>query len=177
MRNFLVTLAAASSVALSTVVMSTAAVAVTVADGKYDGTSDDGNSVELVVGTNPDTGNQGIIGANVFFSAPCKGLGTGLTLNTGWGWGPNSDLTGNKAAFDTTGDYFDIKIAATFKFDGTVTGTIDSRSPSLVPNPADRPNRAMYCEASFQHFSLSYTGSADKVPPAKGSMVLITKQK
>ncbi len=159
----------------STLLLPTLAGAFTVADGKYDGTSDDGQGVELVVGTNPDTGNQGIIGATVSFSAACRGLGTGITLTTGFGLGPNSDLIGNKALFDTTNSYFDIKVAATFKSDGTVTGELDSRTPTLVPNAYGRPNRAAFCESSWQHFSLSYAGSADRVPPAAGIVLLTAK--
>ena len=39
--------------------------------GTYAGTSADGNTVQFVVGTDPNNGNSAVTGATVFFSAPC----------------------------------------------------------------------------------------------------------
>jgi hypothetical protein len=133
--------------------------------GTYAGTSADGQSVTVYVGTDPITSNLAIVGAAIFYNAPCKGK-TGTVLTSGIGYNPNTDLNGNMVTVD-----FDIPSIAsnfTLTFDNdtnTATGTIQTFAPNLYPAGV-LPKKSLFCVSKKQAVSLALTGMS-KVPPMR----------
>jgi opacity protein-like surface antigen len=134
--------------------------------GTYAGTSADGQSVTVFVGTDPITTNLAIVGAEIFYNAPCKGK-SGTVLTSGIGYNPNTDLNGNTVTVD-----FDISNIAshfvlTFNNDtNTATGTIATYAPDLYPVGATVPKKALFCVSKKQALNLTLTGMS-KVPPMR----------
>jgi hypothetical protein len=132
--------------------------------GTYNGTSADGSGVQFTVGTDSNTGGPAITGALIFFSAPCRNSTT--TLQTGWGYGMNADITNRRVTNETSGSYFDITYSLIFSTDGqSATGKILSISPDLDPSTAP-PKKALFCVSPRQTLSLTYTGPSLHQPQA-----------
>jgi hypothetical protein len=121
--------------------------------GVYSGNSADGNGLSFTVATDSNTGALAVTSALVFFTAPCKG--STFVLNTGWGWGPTSDIADHKVTSVTDGTYFNITFSLKFAADGqSATGTIVSVSPAL-DNSAGPAKKALFCTSPKQTLSLA----------------------
>jgi hypothetical protein len=128
-------------------------------EGTYEGTSADGNGLTFVVGTDPNTGDLAVTSASVFFTAPCKN--STYVLNTGWGFGPTSDIKNRRASIISDDNYFSFKITLDFASDGqSATGTITSTSPTLTP-VGPRPTHALICTSPKQALALTLQPAAD----------------
>jgi len=150
----------AAAAALAAAFATQAAAQVTA--GTYAGTSADGNSVTVYVGTDPYTNNTAIVGAAIYFTAPCHG-GTGTVLVSGIGYDPNSDLTGNQVTVNF--DEANIASTITLTFNptaNTAAGTIETAAPDLYPAGV-KPKKALLCVSKKQPVSLTYAGMS-KVP-------------
>ena len=136
--------------------------------GTYQGTSADGEPVTFIVGTDYNTGKLAVLGATVAFYAPCKG--TNNPVETTWGFGFTHDIDDGKASFSYTDQYY-FYITANFVFNGTsVTGSIASRTASLVPgNPT--PSKSTFCMSPKQAFSASFAYGAKVQPLPAGAAV------
>jgi hypothetical protein len=128
--------------------------------GTYAGTSADGNGLTFVVGTDPNTGDLAVTSASIFFSAPCKN--STYVLNTGWGFGLNSDIaTNGRVTISSNDNYFTFEIHLDFASDGqSATGTIVSTSPTLDP-VGPRPTHALICTSPKQALTLTLQASSD----------------
>jgi hypothetical protein len=128
--------------------------------GTYSGTSVDGNGLTFVVGTDPNTGDLAVTSATIFFSAPCKG--SSYVLNTGWGFGLNSDIAANgKVTITSNGNYYAFDVHLDFSSDGqSATGTVVSVSPTLDP-VGPRPTHALICTSPKQALALALQASSD----------------
>jgi hypothetical protein len=130
--------------------------------GTYSGTAADGSGLSFTVGTDPNNGALAIIGASISFSAPCKG--TTSSLQTGWGFNPNADISNNKVTYNYDFDYLSNAVTLTFSADGqSATGTIASISPTLAP-VGTKPTKALFCDSKKQALSLTLQPAAKALP-------------
>jgi hypothetical protein len=128
-------------------------------EGTYVGTSADGNGLTFIVGTDPNTGDLAVTSASIFFTAPCKN--STYVLNTGWGFGLNSDIKFRRVAISSNDNYFAFAITLDFASDGqSATGTITSTSPTLTP-VGPRPTHALICTSPKQELALTLQPAAD----------------
>jgi hypothetical protein len=134
--------------------------------GTYGGTSADGNSLTFVVATDPNTGDLAVTSATIFFTAPCKN--SSYVLNTGWGFGLNSDIKDGKVKITSNDNYFSFHIGLDFASDGqSATGEIVSTSPTLTP-VGPKPTHALICTSPKQDLSLTLQADADAAQSAVG---------
>jgi hypothetical protein len=130
--------------------------------GVYSGTAADGSGLSFTVGTDPNNSSPAIVGASISFSAPCRG--TTSTLQTGWGFNPNADISNRKVTYNYDFDYLSNAVSLTFSADGqTATGFIASISPTLSP-VGPKPTKALYCASRRQALSLTLQPAAKAMP-------------
>ncbi len=137
--------------------------------GTYTGTSADGNYVSFTVSVD---GNSvlALTSQSYNFSAMCN---DGSTLNTGWGLGYDTPITGSTVK--NTFAFADLTnvVKLTFSGDGqSATGTIRSIGPSLTPI-GPKPHKALFCKSPTQSLSVTLQPGAARVkPPAQGAVYL-----
>jgi hypothetical protein len=128
--------------------------------GTYAGTSADGNSVQFVVGTDPNNEGDAVTAFTIFFSAPCAN--STYVLNTGWGVGTLNDINANnRVTIAVDGGYYTFSIALHFDIETqTATGTVLSISPTLYP-VGRKPTRGLICTSPTQALSVTLQPSSD----------------
>jgi len=141
----------------------TPALAQSVPQGNYAGTSADGNSVSLTVATDGN-GVNAVTGALVWYTANCKG--GSVVTNTGWGYGFDAPISGKDAAKNTTGtNNFTIALKMTFDpATSSVSGTVSTIVAVLSP-VGPKPKKALYCKSPTQTFSATLQPQSARVTP------------
>jgi hypothetical protein len=82
-------------------------------------------------------------------------------LNTGWGFGLNSDIKDRRVAITSNDNYYAFTITLDFASDGqSATGTIASTSPTLTP-VGPKPTHALICKSPKQDLTLTLQPGAD----------------
>jgi len=132
--------------------------------GTYSGSSADGQSINFVVSTDPNTGAKQITSFGLGIAATCKPGGS--TYNTGWGLGGDGqDIVGNKHTFNYAFGYLDLITTMVFKGDA-VSGTVVSYTPTFFPYTGSTPKKSVLCTSAKQTYSATLTSPSD-LPAAK----------
>lgn len=116
--------------------------------GSYTGTTKDGNTITLTVGTDSNNATA-VTAVSVGITAVCPGSSS---FGTGAGYGQDAVISNDAFSFVESYVYLYQTVAAKF-VGNTITGTISSESPSLVSAASGAPKKTVLCKSVRQTFS------------------------
>ena len=123
--------------------------------GTYTGTSADGQSISITIGTDSNTGLLQVQGWNYGIASACSG---GTTFNTAWGLGTDgtgNDLDGATGTYKNA--YIYVYVTSTFRFvRNEIIGTLASYTPTFAPVASGRPTKAIFCTSKNQKFTATF---------------------
>jgi hypothetical protein len=132
--------------------------------GSFSGNAVDGSHISLTVEQSGSTFT--VTNMNVEILGDCKK--TGLTVDEGWGFTINQDISSGSANFNSHNDYYYTTGSMHFSGHTTIKGTITSYTATFVPG-ATPPKQAQFCLAAQQAFTLTKEAPG-RVPPLQANV-------